>query len=243
MRDLAGFEKETSGDVFIHFSKSPVSDFSSGHFQVSTEGRIYCMRTSGGWLDNPTINSSCKSAIVFRGEAAKKFKRHRWASIWWFKPLLGQFVSSQVGDIKWHDGIVAHDVVEVSDFDFVGIPEGARRRSVIQSIRAAKLLDFSFFFCLLFILLMLGSVGLGYREMLEGVPVVGAMLDFLTGIADWRVEHGLLIISLVVSALVLAFLLGKYFQKKNGLTPGIVAGLQELGYLVDEDDSRASKIA
>lgn len=243
MRDLAGFEKETSGDVFIHFSKSPVSDFSSGHFQVSAEGRIYCMRPSGGWLDNPTINSSCKSAIVFRGEAAKKFKRHRWASICFFKPLFGQFVSSQVGDIKWQGGVVAHDVVEVSNFDFVGIPEGARGHNVIRSIRNAKLIDLSFFFFLLSIMSMLGAVQLGYRERLAGAPVVGAVLNFLDGIAGWVIEHDLLFSSLSVSVLMLAFFLGKYFQRKNRLTPGIVAGLQELGYLVDEDDSRASKIA
>ncbi|MFJ4256827.1 hypothetical protein ACIP01_07695 [Pseudomonas monteilii] len=240
MRDLAGFEKEASGDVFIHFSKSPVSDFSSGHFQVSAEGRVYCMRQSVGWLDNPTINNSCKSAVVFRGEAAKKFKRHRWASVLFFKWLFGQFVSSRMGDIKWHDGVVAHDVVEVSDF--VDIPEGARRRKVVRNIIVFKLIDFSLISFCIFMLSMVGLVQLGYREMLEGVPVVGATLVFLTGIASWVAEHGAILLSLSVLALVLAFLAGKYFQRKNRLTPGIAAGLQELGYLVDEDGSGASKI-
>jgi len=243
LRDLADFENETSGDVFIHFSKSPVSDFSSGHFQVSAEGRVYCMRPLGGWLDNPTINSSCKSAIVFRGEAAKKFKRHRWASILFFKSLFGQFVTSQMGDVKWHDRVVAHDVVEVSDFDFVDIPGGARRCKVIRNIIAFKLIDLSLISSLLFIISMIAMVQLGYREMLEGVPIVGTMLKFLTGIANWVGEYGAVFFLLSVSALVIAFLVGKYFQKKNGLAPGIVAGLQELGYLTDEDDSRASKVA
>ena len=83
-----------------------------------------------------------------------------------------------MGDIKWHDGGVAHDVVEVSDFDFVVIPEGGLRRNVIQSIRTAKLLDLSFLFFLLFMLSVVGSEQLGYREILDDVPVEGRCLIF-----------------------------------------------------------------
>jgi|GEM_PF-5417373 len=90
-------------DAFIHYSTSNVSVFTptpqcDGYFRTRTQGFLYVtpFRSKVG---SSTVLSRPKSALLFVDDAARCFKRHpRW-DLYFFKRLLGQWVSRK----RYHD--------------------------------------------------------------------------------------------------------------------------------------------
>jgi hypothetical protein len=234
--NLSFTKKAISEDVLIHFSPSPVSDFLSGTFEVRTQGRVYCMRLISKTLDNPTTTDrTSKSAIVFRGEAARKFKAHDLKTILGFKKLFGQFVTTQVGDIKWRTSTstISHDVIEVSDFDFVQIPEGKRRNKVMRRVKIVRIFGILFFTIILLIFLIGTALHAGLLQFFIHLPFLNVIFERAGQAASFAVKYTSLIVSASIVAITIAFLLGKNSQKKKSLYPGIIDGLKGLGYIVD----------
>lgn len=225
-------DKEVSEDVFIHFSKGSVSDFSSGVFKVKTQGRVYCMRLKGKAFDNPTkTDRTAKSALIFRGSAAQKFKKHNWLTIFGYKRLFGQFVTSKIGDIAWDVSSISHDVIEISDFNFIGVPERSRRYEIFLRVAVVKFLDILIIpsiVVLFAISAVLFNVG---RECLRRIPNFEEFSNAPKDIASWSAENFVLVSVLCVVAVTVAFLFGRFFHNKNSLAPGIKNGLKGLGYI------------
>lgn len=227
-------KKPITEDVLIHFSESPVSDFSEGIFKVKTQGRVYCMRLKGNLFDNPTTNSRAKSAIVFKGEAARKFKPHDLRTAFFFKRLFGQMVTTKIGDIEWPACTVAHDVIEVSDFSFVKISDAERQRKIVCRIKIVQYIDiacFSFFSILGALIL---CVKTGLDKILMQLPFFNYIFEKGNQLAGFIVQYWMEGVLVALSIIIAFFLLGKVCERNNRVAPGIAAGLKEFGYLGDE---------
>lgn len=192
------------------------------------------MRLISKALDNPTTTDrTSKSAIVFRGEAARKFKAHDLKTILGFKKLFGQFVTTQVGDIKWRTSTISHDVIEVSDFDFVQIPEGKRRNKVMRRVKIVRIFGILFFTIILLIFLIGTALHFGLLQSFIHLPFLNVIFERAGQAASFAVKYTSLIVSASIIAIIIAFLWGKNSQKKKSLYPGIIDGLKGLGYIVD----------
>lgn len=221
------FETQKNKPVFIHLSKSSVTDFSNGIFRVRTGGRVYAMRLPPGALDSPTIGIEVKSALVFRDAAALKFIKHELEPPFFFKRLFGQYVSSQIGDIEWNqaDARTASDVIEISDFTFKSIPE-ADRKLIYKRNSRAKIFNWC---CASFIILLLTTLMLlaNFKGTLtEHFPIFNTLDSILYKASIVARTIWYWILAAVIAYIIFVITYGKL--KKLPL--GVLSGLEELGY-------------
>ncbi|MFX4226369.1 MAG: hypothetical protein ACFHHU_00335 [Porticoccaceae bacterium] len=110
----------------IHWSQEPLNILKSDEgwrFIAKTQGRAYTIAMAEPSA-RTTKPGKQQSAIIFIGEAARKFEKHPWCTLFGFKRLFGQYWTTRVGDLVWREEDIEQvhdDVLIVKDFSIVPI--------------------------------------------------------------------------------------------------------------------------